>query len=1132
MMSDTAAPHVTLGVNPGFEAKDIGPMVKRMMQQQYLPTNIPGLLNGICPTDWFLSLDLKTPVRMEKHTLEVEAMMTLTEEQEEYLQDVPKELWAEGGHDIGLMRSAGQVKIQLKPGMMGPRVRQYPLNKDAEEGINTTIQELLKAGVIYPTTSPCNTPILPVKKAGGKWRMVQDLRPLNSQVIADYPIVPDPSTILTNIPSDTTHTVINLCSAFFSIPVHPDSQYLFAFTYRGQQYTYQRLPQGYVESPSLFNQMVRNDLADFAPKGGSTLIQYVDDLLLCSPNMTACKEDSKKLLQELTLKGHKVSKSKLQFCQEQVQYLGHTLKEGSKSISAERIEAITKVPRPRTVKEMQRFLGMTGYCRQWICDYAEMARPLRDLCLNKAGRHQIEWLSGTESAFTGLKQALQTAPTLGLPDYNKQFHLFCAEKGGFATAVLTQKEQERNKPIAYYSTRLDTVARGLHTCEKGLAAAAFAVEKATPITAGHEVTLYVSHAVEALLSRGKSSLTYRRVSGYEILLTQPGLTIIRCKAVNPAELMMTPEEGQPHECERVVESEARAREDLQQEPLMAPDHVLFVDGSSSIDPQTGKRRAGYAVIRQEGPWTYQTIEESALNPGTSAQQAELIALARACRRSAGLKVNIYCDSAYACGVVHSFGGIWARRGFLTAGGNPIKHIVEIKELLEAMKQPKKIAIIKCAAHTGGTDPVSAGNDYADKAAKLAAEELEYWPTADQQVLLNVEEVALQDLIEAQEASTESEKVDWENRGCGLDKSTGIWRQLCTGKVIAPNAIIEVICRAAHGVGHSARGEMMREIQKHWFIPKLTEYVTSMILRCKICQEVNKKKGIPTTPGSMPPPVGPFTHLVMDYVDMIDRAEGKRYCLVIIDRFSRWVEAFPTAHADSKTVAKALAREIFPRFGVCQTLSCDNGSHFTSDMIADVCKMTGIQQKFSCVYHPQAAGIVERCNGTLKTKLQKICRQTGMNWVQGLPLALMAMRNSRNRFTHLTPHEMVTGRVMPMPTVRPESREIGLEALEEELHKYLKGLTQAVRSVYSQAKEAQGPAVEDPELLVNPGEWVYVKKFKRKWKQPRQTGPYQVILATPTAVKLKEIGPWVHLNHCRRAQEPEAKKEPKKKEGEE
>lgn len=257
--------------------------------------------------------------------------------------------------------------------------------------------------------------------------------------------------------------------------------------------------------------------------------------------------------------------------------------------------------------------------------------------------------------------------------------------------------------------------------------------------------------------------------------------------------------------------------------------------------------------------------------------------------------------------------------------------------------------------------------------------------------------------------------------------------------------------------------------------------------------------------------------------MVDPAEGKCYCLVVIDRFSRWVEAFPSAQADSKTVAKALATEIFPRFGVCQTLSSDNGTHFTAEVISDLCKMTGIQHKFSCAWHPQSTGIVERCNGILKMKLAKACRQTGLNWVKCLPLALMAMRNSRNWFTHLTLHEMITGRVMSVPVMKPREGEVSLEVLESELGRYLKGLTQVVRSIYSQAKEAQGPPAETPDLPVNPGDWIYVKKFKRKWKQPRQVGPYQVIHATPTAVKVKEIGPWVHLNHCRRAKESEAER---------
>ncbi len=73
--------------------------------------------------------------------------------------------------------------------------------------------------------------------------LVHDLRTVNSIVEAETPIVPDPHTSLSNIPSDTEWCrVIDLCSAFFSVPVHLDSQYLFAFTYQGEQYTYTRLP--------------------------------------------------------------------------------------------------------------------------------------------------------------------------------------------------------------------------------------------------------------------------------------------------------------------------------------------------------------------------------------------------------------------------------------------------------------------------------------------------------------------------------------------------------------------------------------------------------------------------------------------------------------------------------------------------------------------------------------------------------------------------------------------------------------------------------------------------------------------------------------------------------------------------
>lgn len=109
--------------------------------------------------------------------------------------------------------------------------------------------------------------------------MVQDLRPINQIVQAEFPVVPNPAMILSNIPPTATHfTVIDLSAAFFSIPLHEESQFLFAFSYGKSQYTYSRLPQGYCETQSMFNRIIAQDLANLPLK--STLIQYVDDLLL------------------------------------------------------------------------------------------------------------------------------------------------------------------------------------------------------------------------------------------------------------------------------------------------------------------------------------------------------------------------------------------------------------------------------------------------------------------------------------------------------------------------------------------------------------------------------------------------------------------------------------------------------------------------------------------------------------------------------------------------------------------------------------------------------------------------------------------------------------------------------------
>ena len=112
-------------------------------------------------------------------------------------------------------------------------------------------------------------------------------------MIIPHPVVPDPSTILLQIPHWAKYfTVIDLTATFFSIPIAEDSQHLFAFMSKGQQLTWTRLPQGFTASPTIFSHLLKDDLKDIILPGGSILVQCVDDLLLASKTYDDCLKDT------------------------------------------------------------------------------------------------------------------------------------------------------------------------------------------------------------------------------------------------------------------------------------------------------------------------------------------------------------------------------------------------------------------------------------------------------------------------------------------------------------------------------------------------------------------------------------------------------------------------------------------------------------------------------------------------------------------------------------------------------------------------------------------------------------------------------------------------------------------------
>uniref|UniRef100_A0A8C9Z436 ribonuclease H n=1 Tax=Sander lucioperca TaxID=283035 RepID=A0A8C9Z436_SANLU len=233
------------------------------------------------------------------------------------LAEVPRHLWATHKYDVGLIKNCQPVVIMPRSNFR-PQKHQYPLKQEAIDGIRPVFNSLLTAGVIIPCPdSPVRTPIFPVKKIRAKdlpteWRFVQDLKAVNAAVHARAPNVPNPYTILQGIRGDAAwFSVVDLSNAFFSVPVDKESQYWFAFLFDGKPYTFTRLCQGYTESPTIYNDALRDSLESLTLSPGSSLLQYVDDILIASSTKEMCERDTIALLCHLATEGHKASLTKL-----------------------------------------------------------------------------------------------------------------------------------------------------------------------------------------------------------------------------------------------------------------------------------------------------------------------------------------------------------------------------------------------------------------------------------------------------------------------------------------------------------------------------------------------------------------------------------------------------------------------------------------------------------------------------------------------------------------------------------------------------------------------------------------------------------------------------------------------------
>jgi hypothetical protein len=168
-----------------------------------------------------------------------------------------------------------------------------------------------------------------------------------------------------------------------------------------------------------------------------------------------------------------------------------------------------------------------------------------------------------------------------------------------------------------------------------------------------------------------------------------------------------------------------------------------------------------------------------------------------------------------------------------------------------------------------------------------------------------------------------------------------------------------------GAHIGTRALASKAIKQGFYWPSINIDANKLVQECEACQKTANQQNLPSMPVHLIPPSWPLQRWGMDLVGPLPIAQGNcKFATVVVDYFTKWVEAKALANITAPTIQKFFWQNIICRFGVPRERTVDNGKQFDYYSFKECCKTLGTHAKFLSVYHPQSNGAAERANGLI------------------------------------------------------------------------------------------------------------------------------------------------------------------------
>jgi len=298
------------------------------------------------------------------------------------------------------------------------------------------------------------------------FRLCVDLRMLNARTVPDRFPLPRIDDLLESVPRLCgRYSISDIADAFFKCELKKEHRHKTAFRTHDRHLQFAVLPQGFINSPSVFCRLIARTFEGMSRHRFSA---YIDDVLNHTDDFQQHLDTQQDLYDRLGKAGLTLKLSKTHLNYDRVKFLGHILTKEGRLPDPEAVEAIREWSDPTTTKEVRSFLGSTLYYREYIHEYSDMAMPLYDL-IKKGVVVSKEWKEEVHgAACQRIKDALTSRPVLMQVDNTKPFRLkvdACRVGRGIGSILEQLNAKGKWQPVSYYSCSLSKEERNYSATE-------------------------------------------------------------------------------------------------------------------------------------------------------------------------------------------------------------------------------------------------------------------------------------------------------------------------------------------------------------------------------------------------------------------------------------------------------------------------------------------------------------------------------------------------------------------------------------------------------------------------------------------------------------------------------------------